>query len=283
MQFPSRIRPAELSDSETISDFLQQNIFLHRHLDWQEPLYWLQKPPFFILEHETRLEALLSFAPDPEQIAWARSFAALSSVPLSFAWSKLFSETLTFFRPHPPQFLAAVSLFEWFTGLLRDSGFRYKQDIVTFYYSHPVPPQKLTIDNCLPRKMTFSDLQQIESLDRAAFEPLWQTPFAGLAAAFNASFYSTVMTVHGDIIAYLIATEKNRNAHLARIAVHPDFQGRKIGSRLIMDFLDFCKSQSIQEITLNTQSDNQQSISLYKNLGFIPSNNIYPVFVYPMQ
>lgn len=283
MQFPSRIRPAEISDSDSIKDFLEQNIFLHRHLDWQEPLYWLRKQPFFLLENGTKLEALLSFATGPDEIAWARTFAVSPSVPISFAWDKLFSATLDGFRLHPPQLLAAVSLFEWFTKLLRQSGFQYKQDIVTFYFSRPLSPQKLAIDNCVPRKMVDADLHEIEDLDRAAFEPIWQTPLAGLSAAFAESFYSTVMMHQNNIVAYLIATEKNNNAHLARIAVHPHFQGHGIASSLIMDFLKFCKTSAIQEITLNTQSDNQQSISLYKNLGFIPSNNTYPVFVYPMQ
>jgi ribosomal-protein-alanine N-acetyltransferase len=283
MQFSSQIRPAADSDAESIRAFLQKKVFLHRHLDWHDSLYWINKQPFFLMENEGKIDALLNFTADPNGIAWARTFAVSSPVPIPAAWNKLFSSTLEYFRSNPPAQLAAVSIYEWFADLLRHSGFKHKQDIVTFHHSQAAVPLNNTNTDFKIRRMVSFDLTSVETVDRSAFEPLWQTPLPGLSTAFNLSFYSTVTSIKENIVAYLISTEKNLNIHLARIAVLPEYQGQGIATRLITDFLESCKLNNIQEITLNTQSDNHQSISLYKKMGFLPSGDSYPVLVYQMQ
>lgn len=282
MRLPHRIRFANNSDTDSINSFLQQNIFLHRHLDWHEPLYWIQKPPFLLMEYQSRIDALLSFAPDPEGIAWARTFAVSTSVPVSYAWNELFSETRNYFTNQKPDLLAAVCITDWFADLLLYSGFQVRQNIVTFMFK-PALFKELPMTPVFKiRRMDFSDLDTVAKIDQASFEPLWQTPFSGLETAFNTSFYSTLLIQEDQIIAYLIATEKAGNAHLARIAVLPQFQNRGVASSLINDFIAFSRKNNIKEITLNTQSDNLRSISLYEKLGFMPVGENYPVLTYQM-
>lgn len=273
-----KVKHAIPADSVRISDFLQQNIYLHRHLDWHDPLYWVDRQPFFLLQNDDRIEGLLSFAEDPPGIAWARTFALSTSIPVDVAWNFLYPPVLDFYQKKGEILLSAVCIFEWLAQLLKLSEFTFRQDIVTFFHSHQVI-KKFNLPGMTIQRLAASDLSTVNSIDQAAFEPLWQTPLPGLTAAFHNSFYSTAIFSSNQMIGYLISTEKSGNAHLARIAVLPSFQGKGVATTLILDFLEFCNKNGVREVTLNTQSNNHKSIALYKKLGFVSEPLVYPVMV----
>ena len=58
------------------------------------------------------------------------------------------------------------------------------------------------------------------------------------------------------------------DAQITNIAVHPDFQGMKIGSQILENLLIIAKSRNCYELTLEVRESNEKAINLYKKYGF---------------
>ena len=68
--------------------------------------------------------------------------------------------------------------------------------------------------------------------------------------------------------------------HLARLAVRPDAQRKGIGTALVRDMLWQFERRGAERVTVNTQEDNQASLTLYQKAGFELTGESYPVFQY---
>jgi ribosomal protein S18 acetylase RimI-like enzyme len=58
-------------------------------------------------------------------------------------------------------------------------------------------------------------------------------------------------------------------------------QGRGVGSALVSDLIQSLDQNQLSRLTVNTQSDNLTSLSLYKKFGFMRTGEQFPVFVFP--
>jgi ribosomal-protein-alanine N-acetyltransferase len=71
--------------------------------------------------------------------------------------------------------------------------------------------------------------------------------------------------------------------HLARLAVHPEFQGRGIGHALLHDLLVRFQERGAMRVTVNTQDNNHASLRLYRKAHFHLTGESYPVYEYPLD
>ena len=55
---------------------------------------------------------------------------------------------------------------------------------------------------------------------------------------------------------------------MGSFAVHPDWQERGIGKKIIGEILNLLKSQNAIRVELMAEADNDKAIAFYKNLGF---------------
>jgi ribosomal protein S18 acetylase RimI-like enzyme len=69
---------------------------------------------------------------------------------------------------------------------------------------------------------------------------------------------------------------------LARITVHPAVQGQGIGSRLLAEALADYANLGLQQVSLNTQTDNLTSHQLYRAFGFERYGLPIPVWERPV-
>jgi len=273
------IRQAEKSDTSSIADFLSRAACVHRHLDWQGVLDWIPFDPFLIMQDEYRLQAILTCPPDLEKIAWIRCFACEKKYDLSPSWEALFNKIMNL-----PQ-LAGSSLFsvglnDWFANLLDQSGFVNFQNIVVLQWNEKMPVIQSFNQSWLIRPMEVGDLDQVAELDQAAFESIWVNPPDKIRLAYAQAEHSSVVELDDHIVGYEMTTANHLSAHLARIAIHPDFQQQHIGSSLITDMFKYFIRKGISNISVNTQSNNNASLALYKRLGFELTNETFPVFQY---
>ena len=111
-----------------------------------------------------------------------------------------------------------------------------------------------------------------------AFTPLWQNSVACLEYAFRQSVIATVVELDGEINAYQVSTTTQSGGHLARLAVHPDFQGRGLGYAIVCDLLKRFEDRGTFHVTVNTQHNNLASLALYQRSGFRLTGEIYPVY-----
>lgn len=83
--------------------------------------------------------------------------------------------------------------------------------------------------------------------------------------AFNPGRWR-IITLDGTDVGMLDVEHRPAEIYLARIEVHPDFQGRGIGSRLIGALLRQAGRQG-KGLTLDVLAVNQRAHALYRRLG----------------
>jgi ribosomal protein S18 acetylase RimI-like enzyme len=128
--------------------------------------------------------------------------------------------------------------------------------------------------------MEEAGLREVEQVDEAAFPPLWQNPLETLRRGFAQSLRATVAENDRGIVGYQISTGGRMHAHLARLAVHPSVQGRGVGRAIVGDLFKQLYQFGIPKLSVNTQSDNETSLSLYNKMGFLRTGEQYPVYTF---
>jgi ribosomal-protein-alanine N-acetyltransferase len=126
--------------------------------------------------------------------------------------------------------------------------------------------------------MRYDDITAIRKIDKLAFEPVWQNSIDILTLAYQQSSVSTVIKINQEIVGYQISTSTAIGAHLARLAIHPDFQGAGLGYTLLRDLLNRFADNRVNRVTVNTQKDNIHAMSLYSKAGFSPTGEEYPFY-----
>jgi ribosomal protein S18 acetylase RimI-like enzyme len=282
MELAFTIRPALISDRHHISSLLYFEPYVHRHLDWRMPLDWLGSYYYWVAETNGRVVAALSCTPDPDSIAWVRLFACSDAVRVEDAWRALWQTAQSELAHLPGALAAAIVLQDWFSGLLASSGFIHAQDIIVLDTA-PVAEEedgKPASAGFSIRPMLPADLLAVAEVDSAAFVPLWQNSLPTLERALGVAGISTVAEAGGRVIGYQITTLHNGGGHLARLAVHPDGQRRRVGYALVREMLARAAAQELARVTVNTQSDNHASLAIYRQLGFQLTGERYAVFTW---
>ncbi|MFH1446866.1 MAG: GNAT family N-acetyltransferase [Chloroflexota bacterium] len=266
------------SDYTRIANFLNKDILAHRHLDWKSALGWLGDSPYLYEEKEDEITALLCCTPENPDAAWVRAFASVRTGPYKTSWHSLLACAVEELHKSPIKKLASLALQEWFEVLLIESGFTTSQSIIVLEWMGTLPPLGEENPNITIRPMFGSDLPFVQQIDAAAFMPLWQNSLPGLRNALHHGAYSTIAILDGKIVAYQISTSLGTSAHLARLAVLPEYRKVHIAYSLVRDLLKCFDEQGIWRLTVNTQSDNQPSLNLYNKIGFKRSGDSIRVY-----
>jgi len=273
------VRPADLSDQQQLSNLIFFENRLHRHLDWRSPLEWLGAPFYWALDDGGHITAALACPPEREGIAWMRLFVYSGRWSAENAWTMLWQTAREEIARAGGAKVAAIVIQPWLQNLLMGSGFENRQQIVLLEWRYQPTTARETAGIRI-RKMTEADLPEVEKTDAASFDPLWQNPLETLRRAYAQALYATVAENENGIIGYQISTGGGQRAHLARLAVHPAVQGKGAGRALLNDLFVFLTQMGISRLSVNTQSDNQASLSLYQHMGFVRTGEQYPVYTF---
>jgi ribosomal protein S18 acetylase RimI-like enzyme len=272
------IRPATASDQTKLNLFLRYEFYIHQHLDWQPVLDWSGFQPFYLAIHDDEIIACLAAPSDVTDVAWVRLFACSTLYSRAEIWNLLFDRIITSYQG-PVSTIAVLGIHQWFVDLLLKQSFEVHQNIIVFEFYNQIfsPPQ--SIQGLTIRPAKFDELSEIAKLDGRCFAPLWQLPEHSLKKAYEQAGYTTLAVHEGRILGYQMSTESYSSAHLARLAVDPDFQGKNIGKVLLFDLISHYVANGIHKITVNTQDDNFSSTTLYSHMGFILTEEKYPVLI----
>jgi len=275
----SLVRPADLSDHQQLSNLIFFETHLHRHLDWRSPLEWLGAPFYWALEEGRHVTAALACPTEAAGIAWIRLFVYSGHWSADYAWNLLWPTAQAEIAQAGGATVAAIAIQTWFQQLLAANGFENRQQIVMLEWRYQ-PWAAHASDGIRIRRMTESDLPAVERTDNASFHPLWQNPLETLERAYKQSLFATVAENENGIVGYQLTTGSGQRAHLARLAVNPDMQGHGVGRTLLADLFTKLMRNSITRLTVNTQSDNNTSLSLYQKMGFVRTGEQYPVYTF---
>ena len=279
----AQVRTALLQDQQSIANLMFFEPHVHRHLDWRAPLEWLGDPAYWLLERDGHLLAALACPQDPAGMAWIRLFSHATGLEASEAFDALWTAAREALPGMGARQAAAIALHDWLVPPLRAAGFTRRQDILMLEWrgrtlpALAVLPAGVRID-----ALTRDDLPAVAALDATAFDPLWQNSQAALERALPQAMLATVARGPQGLLGYQISTRSQIGAHLARLAVDPSAQRQGIGRALVTDLMRQAMHHGILTLTVNTQSDNPASLSLYRSVGFERTGEEYPVYVYAL-
>jgi ribosomal-protein-alanine N-acetyltransferase len=273
------VRPADINDHQQLSNLIFFETRLHRHLDWRTPLEWLGAPFYWALEEGRQITAALACPTEAVGIAWVRLFVYSGRWSAEDAWNILWETARQEIARAGGAKVAAIAIQPWFQNVLAGSGFENRQNIVMLEWQYQ-PWASYEAEGIRIRKMEEADLPEVEKTDAASFPPLWQNPMETLRRGLAQALFATVAEDENGIVGYQISTGGRSRAHLARLAVHPSVQGRGVGRALISNLFMRLYQYGILKLSVNTQSDNQVSLSLYKRMGFLLTGEQYPVYTF---
>lgn len=276
-----RVYSATNEERQAIANLIHFGAYVHRHLDWRPPLDWLGRRPFLVSQHDREVVGVLVCPPDPPDIAWIRLFAVAHGVSAEQVWRELWDQALPQLREFSGSLsVAAIPLHRWFNKILENSGFLCDHRVVVLSWEPRQRPAALFPQALTIRPMTQADIPEVEKVDASAFGGVWQNSQSCLEIAFRQSALASVAEIHKRVVGYQISTATQMGGHLARLAVLPEHQRSGIGYALVDDLLSQFEKRGARNVTVNTQHDNQVSLSLYQKAGFRLTGEEYPVYEY---
>jgi len=271
------MRTVRNQDLALVSCLLNAAAWKHQHLDWLSAMDLVGQQPFLLaLEGETPV-GCLACPPDLPDVAWLRLFAVAPGFSLTRAWERLWAGALALTRSRGAALAAALPVIDWLPPLLERSGFERRSAVVFLEWRGRTPPPGRPCPAVI-RSMRPADLRAIAAVDQYAFGPLWRLSERSLAAALAQAQVASVAVVDGRLVGYQISTASALGAHLARLAVGPEAQGEGVGRALVIDALHALVQRGFAKVTVNTQTDNAPSLQLYSGLGFLRTEQEYPVY-----
>ena len=278
-----QIRPALAQDHQEIANLIFFERHVHRHLDWRHPTDWIGSPFYWVLEKNSRIVAVLACPQDKKDVTWLRLFAHVERIPTLEAWQILWENAKNELAEEGDIKVASISLKGWMKDLLQHSGFVNDEQILMLSWAKEKKPEWSLPKGTMIRTMTEADLSQVAEVDSAAFKPLWQNLSPMLKQAYSQAVVATVALTKEGIIGYQISTHSPFGAHLARLAVHPQMQRQGIASAMIGELLTELLAKKISQLSVNTQSNNEQSIALYTKNGFESTEEEYPLYTFQVH
>ena len=276
------VRPSDLNDHQQLSNLIFFESRLHRHLDWRTPLEWLGAPFYWALEDGGQITAAMACPAEAPGIAWVRLFVYAGRCSAENAWNILWDTARYEIARAGGATVAVIAMQPWFQSALAASGFENRQNIIMLewhgFASQPWAPREA--EGIRIRNMEETDLPEVERVDAASFPPLWQNHLETLRRGFVQSSSATVAENGDGLVGYQISTGGRMKAHLARLAVHPSVQGRGVGRALLGDLFTRLYQLGIPKLSVNTQNDNEASLSLYRRMGFLRTGEQYPVYTF---
>ncbi|MBI9048467.1 MAG: GNAT family N-acetyltransferase [Anaerolineaceae bacterium] len=277
-----KVRKNSPDDLDRLRAFFNSPIHLHQHLDWHSIDERLQSSTFWMAERNKSLSAVLSIPVSTVDVSWVELFGAKKMVSLARSWQELFSGFIEETKQFKPDLrIFSLSYYPWYQKLLESSDFYQAYAIVTLETDAVYLPNVRPLPSNLNMQyISMQNFDLVHQLDTIAFDLPWQMPESALRKAFRNSLYATIILEKKRVVAYQITTEGENTLHLARIAVHPDYRNFGIGGFLIHDLLSYMKRFNFRSLSVNTQSNNEASLALYRKMGFYKTGNNIPVMVY---
>jgi ribosomal-protein-alanine N-acetyltransferase len=273
------VRPAIKSDAEIINQLLDGAYWTHQHLDWLDAESFIGKNPFLLALYQHKLISCMVCPLSLHDAAWIRIFSVSAHYDPREMWERLWPIVVEELRQEGCKTIAALVVYPWLEPLLLQSKFKQTNTVIFLEWLANSSPPNPQFPGEL-RGLRPSDIEALIDLDQRAFRGIWSNSKDELREAFKQANISTVLEVEGQCIGYQISTASAWGAHLARLAVDPDWQGKGIGNAIVSDLMWKVRKRGYYRLTVNTQEDNQRSLTLYQRLGFMITGDRYPVLAF---
>ena len=121
----------------------------------------------------------------------------------------------------------------------------------------------------LIRRMTLEDVPAVHEIDMLSFSLPWSERSFRFEVAENPASRGWVAEADGRIAAMLVLWVIIDEAHIATIAVHPDFRRRGIGEQILLHALRAAQDDGARRAFLEVRAGNSAAQAMYKKYGFV--------------
>lgn len=119
------------------------------------------------------------------------------------------------------------------------------------------------------RDMTVADIDQVREVETRSFTTPWSRQAFLAELCDNAYASYIVACADGRVVGYGGMWLIFNDAHVTNIAVHPDFRGRGIGERILLELMKRAREAGMHGMTLEVRPSNTAALALYRKHGFI--------------
>jgi ribosomal-protein-alanine N-acetyltransferase len=264
------VREATTADKPSVMHLARRVARVHSRLEIGDTGDWLDGRPFLLATAGGGLLGFILCTLYHSRRALLRGVGLVDDWPIRAYLETLLPPTLDRLRSQEVTSLVYIGNDRWLTDpLLRDWDFSVQNSVVTYTKEDLSIPtwgnQQVHVRPADP-----GDFPALVALDEAAFDPLWHNASQTFAHALENLPYFVVAELAGQTVGYLFSSRQGDRGHLIRVAVHPNYQGRGIGARLLTEAIEFFRTEKVKVVTLNTQKDNTVSQRLYRRFGFRP-------------
>ena len=122
--------------------------------------------------------------------------------------------------------------------------------------------------NCVFRKMTLDDLEQVIAIDQVSFSLPWPVRSFGVECE-NPVSRCWVAELDGRVVAMLVAWMIVDEVHIATIATHPDFRKQGIARNLLSHVLRSAREEGAVSSFLEVRESNLGAQEMYRQFGYV--------------
>ena len=271
------VRPIEPTDIRPLMRMIDTAWRVYLRVDPTELHAKIRTTPGFVALDSVGLRGFIIIEPTPPSSALIIAAGLRDSWNISAFLDVLLPQAEQAALNNQLQAVLYIGNSVWLVDELSDYGFETHEWIVTFerFSSNSPPPPDLTPAEI--RTAHRRDLPALLSLDDLVFDHIWHKSAGNFNQALASADSFTVAIIDNKIVGYQWSEVYGKQAHLTRLAVHPDYQGRGIGAQMLYQAIVDVLEMGVEIITLNTQETNKRSQTLYTRFGFANTKQRMPV------
>ena len=117
------------------------------------------------------------------------------------------------------------------------------------------------------RPMQDADLEAVLAIETLVYEFPWTLGI--FRDCLRAGYCCWVLTLGEQVIGYGVTSVAVEECHLLNVCIHPRWQGRGLGHKLIRRLLKLAVQHGAETAFLEVRESNSSARALYRRLGFV--------------
>ena len=121
------------------------------------------------------------------------------------------------------------------------------------------------------RRLRPTQIDEAAAIDGRAFPAPWANNSAALRDIITATPRHRARCVHldGRMVAFSISGRASTSGYVQRLAVDPSARRRGLARLLVIDAIEWMRRRNVEQVLVNTATDNTAALALYRSLGFV--------------
>ena len=121
----------------------------------------------------------------------------------------------------------------------------------------------------LLRRLELTDLDAIETIERASYPTPWSRSMFASELAKQSSLSIAAVTPEEQLVGYLVLSRYVDAWHVMNVAVDPAHRRLGIASAMLQRLFELTRDDAERGYTLEVRVSNLAAISLYESFGFV--------------